>query len=135
MDAHVHAPGLPPPVCEAPGRVVGAGILRAFVGAAVDGCFACQLVLMDDLVPDSVTTARLVELACISLDRVFGGLPASALDDREPGPASLEFRRLARAGLYDGGAVYRECALMTHDERREAAYTAVDSLVAAIDMA
>lgn len=88
----------------------------------------------DDLVADSVTTARLVELACISLDRVFGGLPASALDDHEPGPASLKFRRLARAGLYDAGAVYRGCELMTLAERREAAYTAVDSLVLAIDM-
>ena len=97
MDAHVHAPGLPPSVCEAQGRLVDAGILGAVVGAAVDGCFACQLVLMNDLVTDSVTTARLVELACISLDRVFGGLPASALDDREPGPASLEFRQIGRA--------------------------------------
>lgn len=135
MDAHVHAPGLPPSVCEAPGRGVDVELLGAFVGAAVDGCFACQLVLVDDLVADSVTTARLVELACISLDRVFGGLPASALDDREPGPASLEFRRLARAGLFDGDGTYRECALMTLTKRREAAYTAVDSLVLAIDMA
>jgi hypothetical protein len=47
----------------------------------------------------------------------------------------LEFRRLARAGLYDGGAVHRECELMTLAERREAAYTAVESLVLAIDMA
>jgi hypothetical protein len=79
--------------------------------------------------------AQVVLLNPGELDDDQGGLPASALDDREPGPASLEFRRLARAGLFDGGAVYRECALMTHDERREAAYTAVDSLAAAIDIA
>lgn len=92
------------------------------------------MALSDDLVTDSVTTARLVELACISLDRVSGGLPASALGDREPGHASLEFRRLARACT-----TVARCtgsgAPMTHDERREAACTAVDSLVAAIDMA
>ncbi|QDW61719.1 hypothetical protein [Oerskovia sp. KBS0722] len=82
------------------------------MGAAVDGCFACQVILMDDLVADAMTTSRLVELACISLDRVFGGLPASALDGRAAGPTSFEFRRLARAGLYDAGAVYTECALM-----------------------
>ena len=135
MSGHVHVPALPPYVLETAGRAVDIELLDAFVGATVDGCFACQLVLMDDLVADPVSTARLVELACISLDRVMGGLPSSALYDHEPGPASLEFRRLARAGLYDGGAVYRECGYMTLAERREAAYTAVDTLVAAVNMA
>lgn len=135
MSGHVHVPALPPSILATVGRTVDVELLDSFVGATVDGCFACQLVLMDDLVADPVSTARLVELACISLDRVMGGLPGSALYDHEPGPASLEFRRLARAGLYDGGAVYRECEVMTLEERREAAYTGVDTLVAAINMA
>ncbi len=135
MSGHVHVPALPPSILATAGRTVDVELLDSFVGATVDGCFACQLVLMDDLVADPVSTARLVELACISLDRVMGGLPGSALYDHEPGPASLEFRRLARAGLYDGGAVYRECEYMTLAERRAAAYTAVDTLVAAVNMA
>jgi len=134
MSGHTHVPGLPPSVLETPVCPVDVALLGSLVGATVDRCYPCQTVFMGDLLADPGSTARLVELACIAIDRVFGGLPSSALYDAEPGPASLEFRRLARAGLYDGIAVYRECALMTRAERREAAYTALDSLVSTINM-
>ncbi|QFU96558.1 hypothetical protein KDY119_00042 [Luteimicrobium xylanilyticum] len=135
MSGHAHVPGLAPSVLDTPVCPVNSALLGALIGATVDRCYPCQTVFMHELLDDSASTARLVELACITIDRVFGGLPASALYDHEPGPASLEFRRLARAGLYDGAAVYRECALMTRIERREAAYTALDSLVSTINAA
>ncbi|MEU5157774.1 MULTISPECIES: hypothetical protein [Actinomycetes] len=105
-------------------------LFEELTGAAFEGCTTCQDVLLTLLVEDSVTTARLVEMACGAIIDLEGELPASQVDPDAPGEASREFRRLARAGLgtsTDG--MYRECGQMTPAERRAAANTALDTLV------
>jgi len=113
------------------GRPVDHGMLGRLVGAAFDGCTTCQDPLLTLLVEDPATTARVVELACISTHAMLGGLPASMTDpDAHGSSSSPEFRRLAHAGL-DGenAAMWRECEAMTPTERRAAVNTALDTLV------
>ncbi|MEU3756399.1 hypothetical protein AB0H17_27170 [Streptomyces olivoreticuli] len=112
------------------GRRIDNRLLGDLTGAAFDGCASCQDPLLTLLVEDATTTARLVELACISTHAMLGGLPASMTDDDAPGQSSPEFRRLARTGL-DGatGAMFQECERMTPTERRAAANTALDTLI------
>ena len=105
-------------------------LFEEVTGAAFEGCTSCQDMALTLLVEDAVTTARLVELACGAIIDLVGDLPASQVDPDEPGDASQEFRRLARAGrgeTTDG--IYQECGLMTPAERRAAANTALDTLV------
>lgn len=128
---HTHAGfGMPVGYTDPLGRPVAHELLGQFVGAAFDGCTSCQDGLLTLLAGDSTTAARLVELACVAIHAAFGGLPASMTDPGEPGPASAEFRRLARAGV-DGAndALARECERMSAGQRRAAANTAADVLV------
>ena len=115
------------------GRPVDYGLLSQLVSACMDRCLPCQGVLTTTLVEDPVTAARLVEMACGSIHDTFGGLPSAVLDDDMPGPAALEFRRLARAGL-DGanGELFAECARMDVPGRRAAVDTALDFVSAAL---
>lgn len=128
-DAHSH-PGFEVPDSDSAGRPVDHALLGKFVGAAFDGCTSCQDTLLTLMVEDAVTTARLVELACVSTQSLLGGLPANMTDEDAPGPAAPEFRRLARAGV-DGAntAMFDDCAGMTSTERRAAANTAADILI------
>jgi hypothetical protein len=112
------------------GRPIDHVLLGRFVGAAFDGCMSCQDPLLTLMIEDPATTARLVELACVTTNAVLGGLPAGLTDEHAPGIAAPEFRRLARAGL-DGNndAMSTACANMTGTERRAAANTAADILI------
>jgi hypothetical protein len=112
------------------GRPVDQGLLDRFVGAAFDGCTPCQESLLDRMVTDAVTTARLVELACVAVHQALGGLPASLTDELIAGEASPQFRRLARAGLDSrNDAMFRTCQRMTGAQRRAAANSAADLLI------
>lgn len=112
------------------GRPVDATLLDQYVAAAYDSCTSCQDALLTLLVDDAVTTARLVELACIAVHNALDGLPASMTDENAPGLASREFRLLARAGL-DGAntTMFDQCAHMSTPQRRDAANTATDLLI------
>lgn len=129
---HHHHEGfeLPPGYTDPQGRPVNHDLLSQFVGAAFDGCTSCQDPLLTLLTEDPTTTARLVELACLSIHDAFGGLPASMTDPGAPGPSSPEFRQLARTGL-DGAndALMRECENFTPTQRRAAANTAADTVI------
>lgn len=124
---------IPDDFADPGGRQVDHKLLGSLIGAAMDRCLSCQDITTTLLVEDPVTTARLVELAAVSVQGAFGGLPRSMTDDGVPGPAAPEFRRLARLGL-DGGndAMFAECDRMTPAERREAANTALDFVVASV---
>lgn len=124
---------IPDDMADPDGRPVDHKLLGTMVGAAMDRCLSCQDITLTLLVEDPVTTARLVELACVSVNSAFGGLPHSLTDEGVPSPAAPEFRRLARLGL-DGGnaAMFAECGRMTTIERREAANTALDFIVASV---
>jgi len=105
-------------------------LLAQFTGAASDGCATCQARLLTRLIGDSLTLARLIELACAITGLALGGLPSSLTSPSAPGLASPEFRQLARAGR--GAANNRmlaECQRMTTDQRRRAAETATDLLL------
>jgi hypothetical protein len=131
MPEHQHAGfEMPAGYVDPEGRPVDHELLGRFVGAAFDGCASCQDAVLARMVQDAVTTARLVELACVATTAVLGGLPASLIRDDAPGLAGPEFRRLARAGL-DGAndELFRLCGEMTAAERRAAADSAADLLV------
>lgn len=130
---HTHAGFEIPEDFEDPeGRPVDHKLLSALVGAAFDGCLSCQDPLLTLLVEDPATTARLVELACIIVQNLFGGLPASmTYPGHDPSNAfSVEFRRLAYEGL-DGAheAMGQMCAAMPVVNRRAAANTALNQVV------
>jgi hypothetical protein len=134
MPEHDHAEFVPPAGYRDPlGRPVDVALLGRFVGAAWDGCPGCQAALLERLVTDSATTARLVELACVAIHQALGRLPANLVDDAAPGLAAPEFRRLVRAArdgvATDNADMFAECARMSLAERRAAAVTAVDLLV------
>lgn len=74
-------------------------LLGEFMGAAFDRCTSCQDALTTLIAADPSTTARLVELACVTLQDRFGTLPANMSEDGPPGAAAPEFRRLVRAAL------------------------------------
>lgn len=109
------------------GQPVDHDLLGKFVGAAFDGC-SCQGALLTLMVDDPATIAHLVELTCVSSQASFGGLPAYLIDDRLRGPASPEFRQLAR--LHGANTtMVTVCREMTSHQRRCAVHTAVDLLV------
>ena len=112
------------------GRPVDHGLLGQFVGAVLDDCGSCGEALLVLLVEDPVTTARLVELACISARIVIGGLPESLTDTDTPSAVAAEFRALAHIGV-DGGnaAMFEHCAQMSLAQRRAAAASAAVLLV------
>ncbi|MDJ0375490.1 hypothetical protein QMK19_39370 [Streptomyces sp. H10-C2] len=134
--AHAHEGFDIPDDFEHPGgRHIDNKLLGNLSGAAFDGCTSCQDPLLTLMVEDPTTTAGLVELACVGVHNMLGGLPASMTDDAVPGQSSPEFRRLARAGL-DGSndAMFHECEQMTQSQRRAAANTALDTLVGQLSM-
>lgn len=105
-------------------------LLEAVTGAALARCTSCQGVTLTLLVEDSVTCARLVELACEAITKREGSLPHNQTDPDASGYASLAFRRLARASQdVTAHRMYQECEQMTVHERRAAANTALDTLV------
>jgi hypothetical protein len=131
MPEHDHAGfEFPPGYADPLGRPVDYELLGRFVGAAFDGCAPCQDALLARMVQDAVTTARLVELACVATQGALGGLPAGLTQDGVPGLAGPELRRLARAGL-DGAndELFRVCEEMTAAQRRAAADSAADLLI------
>jgi hypothetical protein len=114
---------------EHAGRPVDQELLGQFIGAAFDRC-SCQEMLLARMVEDPATTARLIELTCLTTQVAFGGLPAYLIEDGVPGPASSEFRQLGRASL-DGTHTTRfiVCEQMASSQRRDAAHTATDILI------
>lgn len=127
---HTHGGFEIPAGADPLGRSIDSVLLSKFMGAAFDGCTSCQDTLLTTMTEDPATTARLVELACVATNEMFGGLPASMTDDSAPGLASPEFRRLARAGLDGANAsMWEQCVEMTPAERRAAADTAADLVI------
>jgi hypothetical protein len=121
------------------GRPTDSQLLDTLVGAAIDGCTACQPPLLDQIAEDPTTTARLVSLACIATaDALGGGLPDSLLDVDAPGLASQEFRRLALSGVdqvTETATATKMLAVadgMTPVERRAAADSALDLIAGLI---
>lgn len=112
------------------GRAVDHRLLGDFVGASVAGCRSCRDALLTFVAEDPPTTARLVELACISTRELLGGLPATMTEEHADGPVGLEFRRLAGAGVAGANsAMFAACVLMSSAQRRAAADTAAGILV------
>lgn len=120
MSTHDHEFPVPEGYVDPLGRPVDAALLGRFIGAAFDGCTTCQDAELTLVVADPATCARLIELACVTVDSQLGGLPASMTDPAAPGVASPEFRELARAGL-DGAnsAMFDACAAMRPTARRK----------------
>lgn len=115
------------------GRPVDHRLLGQFMSAAFDGCVSCQDPLLTLLCEDPVTTARLVEVACVSTQLVAGGLPPIMINPGPPGTPGAEFARLARLGADTAdlthAAMFAACEHMTVTERRAAANTAADILI------
>lgn len=137
--SHQHDDLAPPAGFHDPaGRPVDHHLLGQLMGAAFDGCVTCQDPLLTLLCEDSVSTARLVELACVATQMMFGGLPPNMVDESVPGMPSREFRRLASLGADSDDeahtAMFDACTAMTTTERRSAANTAVDLLVGHLAM-
>lgn len=125
---HAHGAGLLPPP-DAHGRPVDGRLLAEYLGAVIQACNSCQDVHLTLLIEDPATTARLIELACVSMRKLAGGLTPDLLDDAVPGPASPEFRRLARIGSNrNNDQMWAECETMSPTERRAALNTAADLL-------
>ena len=132
---HDHGKGFSPVVEDFAGQPVNGGLLTELMGASLDGCTSCQDPLLTLLSEDPVTTARLVNVACVAVQGLMGGLPKGLLDPADPSAmASQEFRRLARAGAdVDDEAVlasemWKVTSTMTPSERRAAANSALDLL-------
>lgn len=124
---------IPAGFADPAGRTIDHGLLGQYVSAAFDRCTSCQDAMLTLMTEDSVTTARLVELACIAVHEELGGLPASLTDEDASGLSSTEFRQLAGSGI-DGAneAMFARCEQMTPTQRRAAANTATDLLIGAI---
>lgn len=102
-------------------------LLSRLINAAFDMCQACQDDLVRHISLDGPTTARLVELACVAVNEVWGGLPPDFTKDDTESMASPEFRKLARVGSNGhNDAMYAECGKMTPAERK----TAIESSAA-----
>lgn len=106
---------------ESQGFPIDYHLLSRLVNAAFDMCRACQDDFVTRISLDGPSTARLVELACVAINEVWGGLPPDFTQDDAESMASPEFRRLARVGS-DGhnDAMYAECGKMTPAERKAA---------------
>lgn len=113
------------------GHSIDGELLGRFVGAGFDGCAGCRNALLTPLADDPATTVRLVEMACVAIHHPFAALPLSVVEAEAPGPAAAAFRCLVHAGTGAArAAMLGECERMTHDQRRAAATTAVDLLIA-----
>lgn len=112
---------------------IDTALLGRFIGAALDGCTTCQDAELTLMCEDAATTARLVELACVSVMSTLGGLPRNMYDQRAPGLTSNDFRWLASAGMDGNNArMFELTAHMTPARRRGAANDAADILVGVI---
>lgn len=135
MSDHDHDFGLPDGYADPLNRPVDGALLGRFIGSAFDGCTSCQDAELTLVVSDPATCARLVELACVTAQNMFGGLPANMTDPDARGVASPEFRELARAGLDKANdAMFAACAEMRPNARRKAANTAADTIVGALQL-
>ena len=131
MSDHRHVEiEIPDDYVDPAGRPVDHCLLGEFVGAVFDDCGSCGEALLALLVEDPVTTARLVELACIATRDLIGGVPENLTDTHTTSPIAAEFRSLAYTGL-DGGnaAMFEECARMNPSQRRAAASSAAELLI------
>jgi hypothetical protein len=126
---------IPADYVDPAGRAVDHCLLGQFVGAVFDDCVSCGEALLALLVEDSITTARLVELACISTRNVIGGLPENLTDAQAPSAITVEFRALAHTGL-DGAnaAMFERCARMNLAQRRAAATSGVALLITQLSL-
>ncbi|KPI33699.1 hypothetical protein OV450_6407 [Actinobacteria bacterium OV450] len=116
-------------------RLIDNLLLGQVLGTAMDRCTDCRDPLLTLLAEDAATTGRLVELACIGVHQAYGGLPAAMTEDDAGGICSPEFTRLARASLTGvNQAMFTECERMTTGQRRQAANTALDTLVGFISI-
>ncbi|HEY1971773.1 MAG TPA: hypothetical protein VGH89_27705 [Pseudonocardia sp.] len=96
-------------------------LLARLLGAMLDGCGLCAELLLVMLAEDALTTARLVELCCMSA-REQGGINGRSAHPNTSATPSAWFRELAEAGVARGSAVLsRRCQQMTPDQRREVA--------------
>jgi hypothetical protein len=103
------------------GFLIDYRLLSRLVNAAFDMCQACQDDLVTRISLDGPSAAQLVELACVAVNEVWGGLPPDFTEDDQELMVSPEFRRLARVG--SGGhndAMFAECGKMTPAERKAA---------------
>lgn len=124
MSGHEHEFPLPDSHQEPTGADIR--LLASVIGAAFDGCTSCQDAELTRLVLDPVTTARLVELACLAVQSALGGLPAilTAAGGQDP------FARLAAAGLDGRNAeMFALCDAMAEAERRAAANRGLDLII------
>lgn len=120
---HEHATGAVP---GGPCADVDAQLLGSLVGAAAEGCAACRSRLLDRLVGEAATWARLIEWACESRADERGRLPREMTEQAAPGSEGEAFRMLARSFLSLGAnRRYGEWAAMTVPERHAAARTAL----------
>lgn len=130
MPLHDHRP--PPDLRAGPdplGRPVDDDLVDQLLGAMIDACSDCQRDGLDRAQDDPLTTARIVELACIAVDQTFGGLPRTLTDATAPGPAHPAFRAMARAGADHGPqALVAEAHHHPEPDRRGALATALDLL-------
>lgn len=110
-------------------------LLDHFIGAGFDGCTSCQDAQLTLLLQDPYTSARVVELACVAVQGVAGGLPPEMTTVGAAGTSSDEFRALARLGI-DGGneTMFAACAEMTDEQRRAAVNTAANTLTGMMAM-
>jgi hypothetical protein len=112
------------------GRPVDHHLLARFFGALLDGCGMCAEVLLVLLAEDAVTTARLVELCCISSRNCADGRGGQLADTDAAGTVSAPFMELAAAGFVGGSvALARCCERMSSAERRSAAASAMTVLI------
>jgi hypothetical protein len=112
------------------GRPVDHLLLARVFGAVLDGCGMCAELSLVLLAEDALTTARLVELCCISSRERESSLAAQLADTDAAGTASAQFLELAAAGFVSGSAALTQrCQRMSATERRSAAASAMTVLI------
>lgn len=129
--AHSHTSfAVPDGVCEPLGRPVDHWLLGEYVSAAADDCGECRAGLFARILCDEHTACRLVELACIATQGLFGALPRTMVDEGSPSTAAPEFRALVRSMLGDPHAgVITGFRGLSHEQRRAACETASSILL------
>lgn len=121
----------------APGDHVDGALLARLVGAAVDGCPACQHGPLADLARDPLTLTRLVELSGIAMQGIAGGIPdAMTTANDEASTLGADYRAMLRAGLNteDHSPMYAAAVALDHGRRRVLAEDALDMLTGALTM-
>jgi hypothetical protein len=133
VDPHRHdRVRVPAGYADPAGRPVDHLLLARLLGARLDGCRLCTELLLTLLAEDALTTARLVELCCISSREHAGGLAVQLTDtDTDTaGDGSAQFLELAAAGFVGGSAALRRhCERMNATDRRSAAASAMSVLI------